>query len=124
MHTVTLNDPIIPLGAGDGRAEPDLLVGGLFVEHVSADGGDGDVQDAGLVLLDSFIDRQMWVVAYAILSLDIGTLLLSLLQVLDKVVEVVLRVLVVLLRGQGCRLRDMRCGSSNRGLGVRGLGVF
>lgn len=48
VHAVALDDPVVPLGPGDGRAEPDLFVGGLFVEDVGADCGDGDVEDAGL----------------------------------------------------------------------------
>lgn len=48
VHAVALDDPVVPLRSGDGATQPDLFVGGLFVEHVGADGGDGDVQDAGL----------------------------------------------------------------------------
>lgn len=45
---ITLDNPVVPLRPGDGRAEPDLLVRRLLVQDVSADCGDGDVEDAGL----------------------------------------------------------------------------
>lgn len=55
VHAVSLDNPVIPLGAGDGTAQPDLFVGGLFVENVGSDGGDGYVQDAGLEVDISFV---------------------------------------------------------------------
>lgn len=45
---LAVDDVVVALGARDGRREPDLLVGGLFVEDVGADLGEGDVEDAGL----------------------------------------------------------------------------
>lgn len=48
VYAITLDNPVKPLGAGDGRAEPDLLVGGLFVEDVGADCGNGDVEHTSL----------------------------------------------------------------------------
>lgn len=48
MRLVALDDPVVALGARDGRAEPDLLVGGLLVQDVGARAGDDDVEDAGL----------------------------------------------------------------------------
>lgn len=53
MHAVALDDPVIPLRPGDGRAEPDLLVRGLFVQDVGADCRDRDVEDAGLVAVSN-----------------------------------------------------------------------
>ena len=48
MHPITLDNPVIPLGPGDGRTEPDLLVRGLFVEDVGAYTRGDDVQYTGL----------------------------------------------------------------------------
>lgn len=31
VHAVALNDPVVPLRSGDGTAQPDLFVRGLFV---------------------------------------------------------------------------------------------
>lgn len=42
------DDPVVALGAGDGGGEPDLLVGGLFVDYVGSCAGEGDVENAGL----------------------------------------------------------------------------
>lgn len=48
VHAITLDNPVVPLGAGDRRAEPDLLVGRLLVQDISADSRNSDVEDAGL----------------------------------------------------------------------------
>lgn len=48
VHAITLDNPVIPLGTGEGGAEPDLLVGGLLVQDISADCRNSDVEDAGL----------------------------------------------------------------------------
>ena len=48
IHPIALDDPVIPLGPGDGRTEPDLLVRGLFVEDVGAYTRGDDVQYTGL----------------------------------------------------------------------------
>lgn len=48
VHAVSLEDPVEALGAGDGGAKPDLLVGGLLVQDVGSFVRDGDVEDAGL----------------------------------------------------------------------------
>jgi len=42
------HDPVEPLGATDGRAQPDLLGGGLLVDNVGAVRRVDDVEDAGL----------------------------------------------------------------------------
>ena len=36
VHAVAFDDPVVPLWAGDGGAEPDLFVWGLFVQDVGA----------------------------------------------------------------------------------------
>lgn len=48
MHIIALDNPVVPLRPGDGRAEPDLLVGWLFIEYVGADCRNGYVQNTGL----------------------------------------------------------------------------
>lgn len=48
MHVIALDNPIVPLRPGDGRAEPDLLVRWLLVEHIGAERGNGDVQNTSL----------------------------------------------------------------------------
>lgn len=47
---LAVDNVVVALGAGDGRREPDLLVGGLFVDDVGANVGEGYVQDAGLLV--------------------------------------------------------------------------
>lgn len=48
MHVIALDNPVVPLRPGDGRAEPDLLVGRLLVEYIGAERGNGDVQNTSL----------------------------------------------------------------------------
>lgn len=48
MHPIALNDPVIPLGARDGRAEPNLLIRGLLVEDVGTCTRNSNVQDTSL----------------------------------------------------------------------------
>ena len=48
MHVITHDNPVIPLRPGDGRAEPDLLVGWLLVEYIGSECGNGDVQNTSL----------------------------------------------------------------------------
>ena len=43
VHALTLNCPVEALGSGQGRREPDLLVGRLLVEHVGPVWREGDV---------------------------------------------------------------------------------
>ena len=45
---VAVHNPIVSLGAGDGRREPDLLVWGLLVDYVGAGIGEGDGEDTSL----------------------------------------------------------------------------
>lgn len=42
------DDIVVALGAGYGARQPDLLVGGLLVDHVGAEVGEAEGQDAGL----------------------------------------------------------------------------
>lgn len=48
MHVIALDNPVITLRPGDGRAEPDLLVGWLLVEYIGSECGNGDVQNTSL----------------------------------------------------------------------------
>lgn len=48
VHRLALDDPVEALGAGDGRRQPDLLVGRLLVQDVGADATLVDSEDAGL----------------------------------------------------------------------------
>lgn len=48
VHALALDRPVEALRAGDGRREPDLLVGRLLVKYVGSVGWVGDVEDAGL----------------------------------------------------------------------------
>lgn len=43
------DDVVVALGAGYGARQPDLLVGGLLVDHVGADVREDEGEDAGLV---------------------------------------------------------------------------
>ena len=43
VHALTLDCPVEALGPGQGRREPDLLVGRLLVEHVGSVWREGDV---------------------------------------------------------------------------------
>lgn len=43
------DDVVVALGAGQGARQPDLLVGGLLVDHVGADVREDEGEDAGLV---------------------------------------------------------------------------
>lgn len=45
---LAVDDVVVALGARHGRGQPDLLVGGLLVDDVGADAGEGHVEDAGL----------------------------------------------------------------------------
>lgn len=50
------DDVVVALGARDGARQPDLLVGGLLVDHVGADLWEGGVEDSGRVLdLDGLV---------------------------------------------------------------------
>lgn len=42
MHAFAGDRPVVPLGAGQGRGEPDLLVRWLLVDHVGAVGWECD----------------------------------------------------------------------------------
>lgn len=48
VHLIALDDPVVALRPGDGRAQPDLLVGGLLVEDVGANAWGDNVEDTGL----------------------------------------------------------------------------
>jgi hypothetical protein len=50
VHLVPFNNPIVPLRPGDRRTEPDLLVGWLLVKNIGSDAGDGNIEDASLVI--------------------------------------------------------------------------
>jgi hypothetical protein len=43
VHAVALNDPVVPLGPGEGGREPDLLVWWLLVQDVGSNTRNGDV---------------------------------------------------------------------------------
>lgn len=54
------DDVVVALGPGYGARQPDLLVGGLLVDHVGADVREDEGEDAGLVGV-AFVRSLLWV---------------------------------------------------------------
>ena len=58
MLRLAQHDPVEPLGAADGRAQPDLLGGGLLVDNVGAVRRVDNVEDAGLMVGQQMEEEQ------------------------------------------------------------------
>lgn len=55
------DDVVVALGAGYGARQPDLLVGGLLVDHVGADVREDEGEDAGLVGWALLLEMLIWI---------------------------------------------------------------
>lgn len=93
IHGLAHNNPVEALGTSDGRTQPDLLVGRLFVQDIGAVGWEDDVEDAGLCLCQRVWMRTPHILrgrVYGIIEFKILLALLQLLDARDYLLEVLL----------------------------------
>lgn len=121
------DDPVEALGPRDGRAEPDLLVGRLLVEHVAELLGDVvDAEHTGLLVSANAphaVCTDLCVVTHRVFDLNVRVGLLLLLEPLDQLVQVVVGALVELGRRDVGWHRGRLLESLLRLLGRRVLGI-